>query len=286
MLRLSAGLLFLLLAAPFAHAADDPERAALIDELIAGSGIDAVIDELPANLAAQFEALPPNVYDDDVDRYAKAMLAAADLDRFREAVKALLEANYDPKRYKAIRDVLATPFARKMLAVELAANRPEAQAGLEQFLTNPPANLSVKRLALIHKIDKGAHVTESMWILASDVAVGIAISKADTLPEDFHLELTDLREARNQTRGVMWDGLAELTEVSLAYMYRDVPDEELAQYVAMYESKPMRWFAELQHAAWVYFVDRTTVDAAKVLYTLKKHDRGRCRPPAEQATTC
>jgi hypothetical protein len=242
----------------------DPGRDALIAELMDLSGTDAMLAQLPAALQAELDQSPAP----DVDPDTYALLRTVLLEAYRSAsLRRTLVDNlarqYDPGRFRSFRDLLASPLARKMTSLELAAGSPEAQAEMNR---NTPAILAAAtpaRLALVRRLDEVIHATEMTTDLSMLPLRAVATMHFPLLPEaERQRQQAVVDEAMEQVRPEVHDSVHQSVLVSFLYGYRSVSDAELGRYVDLLDSDLGRGWVSLSNDAFVGAVRQAEHHAA------------------------
>lgn len=264
MRRIAMGLIVLALLPSPAWGGDDTKRAALIDDILALSGFNDAVDALPDSLAAQFDTAPPDVDPAFIRAYLDAVASVVRADLLRVAMERSLAAHYDAERYRAFRDMLATPLVRRMTQIESAKRRPGESAEFDDFRAETLPGLAGSRRSLLRRIDRASGTTDTVIALASNATVVVFIgeaAKGDRPPAHLGVTTAGLEAARHEMRRNLGDRLAQDTEAYLAYLYRDVTDEDLAAYGALLDTDLGRWFADIFQGAWVSALDLATISA-------------------------
>lgn len=217
----------------------------LIDKVLSVSGMKKSLQDLPAQIAAGFmqTASRSGADPDSEKELTNALAQAFPRDIFVNRVSAALKKNYDQARYANYVQVLSTPLARRMLALEVQEPNPaEVRAFFAQVAKSP---LPAERIKLIQRMDAAAQGSALLNLMtissleAGALAAGGDCSAAvDRIEEMIKRSRPEIEKA-NRSR----------VQVMLAYTYRDVPDADLGAYVETYEGKDARWVQDIIHAA-------------------------------------
>lgn len=224
---------------------------AIIREVLRLSGDEEQLAQFPALLQGQLaqvqSTLPPKTY---------AVLSNAFAEAYRPeflyaAVVEHFQANGDSKALKAIREWLRTPLAEKMTRLQVEAGTLEAQQQLMEFAAgleaNPP---SEARQRLVVRLDETVGVTELGLIVLEATTRAILEGAQASRPPQQRLNPSEIDQTVNgalaQSRGT----IKVQTLLTLLFTYRSVSDQELAEYVAFWETDLGRWFSRTQREAY------------------------------------
>ena len=242
------------------------ERLALIQAIMAESGMDATIEQLPAMAAMGFDQQPPPpVNREAYEKFRQVFLGAFDRDEIRGTIVAALEAEYDPQRFAELLRLLRSPLVRKMIALEVAANTPQAQQEMMRSGNILMGQLTPHRQELLRRLDE---VTG-----ATDDAVDLQVMMTGTLVRNMNRIVppaqrkTDaevegfLQEMRRQMRYPA----RQYTYLSMAYAYRSVKDADLEAYLGLFQTGVGHWSVSVMRDAWRTVAQRITVKLATAM---------------------
>jgi hypothetical protein len=206
-----------------------------VHELIARLGLGAHLDELAARVQSRLGTSPPG------RRRApgRAPVAPATLDRqaLRETAAEVVGQALARADAAALRWLRSPQWERmKSLRAESALEDPRAR---EQFIAAlPQAPPSSARIALVHRLERAGAVS------ALQVEVAEAVERM-------------VERARGRTPAPRdrehWLAAAESTQFRTAtwtlYVYRNVSDEELLDYVTFWETPSGQWLVRVYRDA-------------------------------------
>lgn len=230
-----------------AIAADDaspaPAPPAVIAEIMDLAGISAQLELMPAGVlagaASQMDPAQQQGFSEIVNRAFAPSLLRADMTEF-------LLKNYEEARFAALLTQLRSPLARRMTALEIAAARPEVvaerNAFMEKFAFNPAA---AARRKLAQRLLESSNALEMMLAIQAQTMRTIFNARSALVPPKDRPSATQIEtwiaNVRAQSREAMHGEMLH----SLLYIYRDVSEGDLEQYIAYYESPTGRWFTTL-----------------------------------------
>jgi hypothetical protein len=227
-------------------AAPAPTPDKLIAELLAASGLNQHLSQLPQQLiggvkhsAAQNRKTSPAV----LAAIEKAVSESFSAQAFQDRLTSDLKKNFDQKRAQGLLAELSAPAAKRMIELELASPAPEE---LAQFIrTQAASRLPPARTESIKRIDAATKASdlavEAAFATMKAVAAGIVGAPAKKAAAfDTTLE---------KQRAPLAAGIRNSTFVNLAFAYRDASDADVEAYAKFYESENSKWFSGLVYAS-------------------------------------
>lgn len=262
-------LLCVLVLAGCARASSTPARPrgdALLEEVMDLSGTRRMLEQVPeqvlAGAAADRDRLPADVR----ARLDAALRAAYRADTLKRAAFDYLKKHARPDELAAALALLRSPVALRFTEMEVAAGTPEAHALVGPFVeglaTAPPPRA---RFDLLVRLDAlsgtSALLTEISVQTAASVARGVASARSPLTPTQADQLAAMVRQMREQA------GPATRHQVITMFLftYRKASDEDLAKYVAMYETPGGEWLARTTGAAAKVALEQAAVDLARRL---------------------
>ncbi len=142
---------------------DRQARSAVIAKIVAASGMDEMLEQLPEIVAMGIDQQPsPPIDKDTFDKFRQVFIQAFDPSRTKPALVRFIEKRYDAQRYAEVAVMLDSPLSKKMTALGLQASTPEAMQEMMQFANSMLSQPSPQRLALVERLDQAQQSTESM----------------------------------------------------------------------------------------------------------------------------
>lgn len=255
----------LLVGASFSLAADEGKaNRALIEEVLELYGVKEQVAQVPLLLQAQLDRErdqhPPEVYQALRQAFAQAYRAEA----LYEKVMAHFEAAATTEQLLAAREWLRTPLSQKMTRLEAAAGTPQAQEEMQEFAAgleaNPPSS---DRVALAQELDEAVGATDTT--IAISVATVRAVVKGvqPLLPSDQQMPEEEIEHEVMQLEAELQQTMKYGTWLSFLYTYRSVSDQELADYLAYWQSAEGRWLSRTAGDALLEAITAAAEDAGK-----------------------
>lgn len=230
--------------------------AAIINQIMSVSGMDEMIEQLPAGVAMGFDQQPPPpVNQAEYERFRQAYLQTFDPVKIRQTVVDHFSRHYEPQRFAELLEVLNTPLALKMKALEVQANTPQAQQEMMQMGNIIMGQASPSRLALVQQLDAAQKATETM--------IDVQLMTTRAMMEGMNTLAPPEQQVTKEQQGQMLEQLRaqslyparQFVYLSLVYTYRTVSDEELGEYLRLYQSELGRWSTTLMMDAWMNVAD-------------------------------
>ena len=155
-----------------------------------------------------------------------------------EELAANVKSKLDVERMGRFLELLRRPIALKMNSPDTRSAPPEAvKEFLEKSRKNPP---SPERLRLIQSLDDATRTSE----VALEMSSTIARSMVDTMLAELQKGKNVPKEARQMVAAqlnTMRDQARGLIRSVLLVAYRNVTDEELAEYLKLIDTDTGRW---------------------------------------------
>jgi len=256
-------LFFIALMISHATLAGAPLNESSAAALIEKSGLKLQIENLPEMLDQQLiimesqgGPLPP----ERRARFREAMLKVYDQKRLLPRIETRVEQALSPEDRRQILKFLDSPLGRKIIAAENAMASKEAMATLEQ---EGPALMEKlmkdsARLALIQSLDNATQATDMATDtnIATALATNYALISQSNMPDKPSFE--QLKSEYEKNRLPIRMQMAQAILTGMAMSYRNLSNEELADYLAFANSPTgKRYFLGIGRV-----LDRVLVEAA------------------------
>lgn len=242
-------LLFLLEPALRAQDVVTSEQAA-VDEVLKLSGLDDFARALPVTFLNGLDQQRGQIDAEIFPRLRLAFEHAFTTETLRAEMAAALAERADPERFAVAIAWLKTPLARKLTELENDAQRPESAERVGEFgaslATHPPSD---SRQALIDRLDRALGGTEFGLKAQSGFVRAMLESVNPLLPEENRKSPEQIETVIQQTRQQLGAMVEQQVRVGMLYTYREVPDEELEQYIEFWETDDGQWLSEAMRAA-------------------------------------
>lgn len=238
----TAALFAVVLLAGAAPAAAADARDALIDEVIELSGLGEQFEQIPLHIQAGIEQRPEQGDRQFAQRLGHILIGGFSAPRMRAAAAESLRRDYDETKFRAWIDMLQTPLVRRMAEMERQGTTAQAQEELKAYAPTLAAQApDPQRLELLRRLADATGSAEIIVTTQLGIAEALMRSSMAALPEN-------QRPGEAQFQGL----LAKMYEQARAaahsflllqyhYIYRSATDDELRDYVGLYESPVGRW---------------------------------------------
>jgi len=146
---------------------------------------------------------------------------------------ARLMATCDATLYATALQQMQSPLAQKMTQLELLPDtNPEERRRMQRYVASfAMQSPRESRMALIRRLIDAKDAAETY--ANNSVQLGIITDEAVT-----NTKVT--KEQAAQLRSAALPGVQQMLEAQMFYIYRSVPDEELAQYIALASTKEQK----------------------------------------------
>lgn len=244
------GLTCLLGVSTLALAIDGKNKASeQIDQMMDLSGWNEQIRHMESSALAGMDQNPnPELNLEQQARLRGLFSDAFGAARVQGAVADALRNEYDEKKFTAGVTLLNSTIARKMTKLESAAATPEQQQALQAYAATleqqPPP---LERVELMKKLilSSGAlDVVVDMQMVFVE-AMGRAMNPL--APAEKRLSEEQIVQKLDEMRSQVEEAAKPFLLVSSLYIYRGVSDEDLNEYLALYESDTGRWLTDMFH---------------------------------------
>lgn len=266
-----AGILLTLLLSLFSNAGasgsvrpNDPDILAVMDL----SGLTATIVQVPEQMQAGLNVSQQDkrgkISGADYGALKKIFSDTFSAEAIKQDVVEYLGQTYDKDRYTALVELLQSPLAKRMTALEVATGTPEEFQTMLQYAaglaTKPP---SAKRVALVAELDKVSHATELTATLQIETLRSMLGAFASYSPAEESATREKLNHIVNGGREQIVTTAHQLVIVSYLYTYRDVSDEDLSKYITIYRNADLQWYLDTASSALVKAIENSSFAAGR-----------------------
>ncbi len=217
-----------------------PERLAHARRLLAAYGVRAGVSGWFEQLVGEIRSIKPQVSKPTYDVVRGAFRSAYNGDRIFDVVIADFATQANDELLDRWSSWMSRPEIVQILAMENAeltdTDEMDKSRYLAEFYSTPGSS---GRTELVTRIDSALY--------ASQIGLEIAVSLAESLQGAARLVLPNPRAEQNvdQLRQRFWPSVHKASVDSLLFSYRTASDEQLASYLAFWESDDGRRIAEL-----------------------------------------
>jgi len=232
------------------------------------SGLTATIMQVPehmqAGLQTSQQTKQSSISGTDYGTLQKIFSDTFSAQAIKQDVVEYLGQTYDQGRYTSLVELLQSPLAKRMTALEVATGTPEEFQNMLHYATDlatdPP---SAKRVALVAELDKVSHATELTATLQIETLRSMLGAFASYSPEGDSATREKMNHIVNGGREQIVTTAHQLVIVSYLYTYRDVSDEDLNNYIAIYRNTDLQWYLDTASSALVKAIENSSVAAGR-----------------------
>ncbi|MDA8126987.1 MAG: hypothetical protein M0009_17590 [Deltaproteobacteria bacterium] len=251
--------LSVLMVLAFATCAIADTRDEKIAKYIELSGIEKVIDSIPSQLDAVSSQRLMTSKTPDADKKAIELLKEAfDGQRARKEL-----FNFVTKQIEndlLLQNLLKwyeSPLAQKIDNEESSSSGADKQADLLQYLTvlqkNPPTR---ERIDIIQEVESTIQLSELTTNIVVEIMKGMFKTISLTVPKEKQVELADIEKEIIKLRPIMKEGLRKQMVLSSFYIYRNLSNAELREYIAFCKTETGKKEIEITGGALSYVLSQ------------------------------
>lgn len=235
------------------------------------SGIDALIDSLPAAMEQQLNLQRLSQTNQlQFDEAEQAIKQAIDSIQGNQLALSYLTTKADAKNLKTAMQFLASPLGKQIAAEERAASEPDAQLEMQaytmQLSKTPPDE---QRIQLIQSLTQSLNADQVMLNMIKGIFYTL-VDITEGLTPEASAELKKSLDAEwQQLEPVITEQFSQFMLMGSYYSYRNLTDEQLKDYIAFLntESGQAYWKTGLK------IVDIYLQAFAKELVAIIKQER-------------
>jgi hypothetical protein len=239
---------------------------AIIEQIMSVSGMNEMIEQLPASVAMGFDQQPPPpVNRGEYEKFRTAYLQTFEPARVRAAIVSHLDRHYEPERYAELLALLKTPLAQQMKLLEVEAGRPEAQQEMMQMANIIMGQASPARLALAQQLDEAQKAAQSMIDVQLMMARAMMEGMNRLAPPEQKITAEQQAQMLEQMRAQSLYPARQFVHLGMVYTYRTVSDEVLGDYLKLHQSEAGQWGTELLRNAWMALSEDVSLRLAELM---------------------
>lgn len=214
------------------------DQKALVRDLIKVSGLQHEIHQLPLQILAGFDRQKQKLTVEQHAAVRQAFASSFEASWLEQQITQQLESSLSQEVIAGSLKWFRSDLGRKVTALEIASSNPDTPKELEAFAKqmekSPPA---AERLQLIRRADQASNGTEFILDVSEALVLSMASAYEATLPAAQRQGLETLRSQLAHQREISRQQVRRLVWVSMLRSYRNLPEEELRQYVEFLESE-------------------------------------------------
>jgi Domain of unknown function (DUF4124) len=259
---------------------------ATLGELLEASGLRVQLAGLTLRLAAELRPPEGRVSSHDLATIQRVVATTLAADRVYRLVHDEAARNADTTTLRAQAAWLATRLGRKVAALERRDTGVEADARVAAFTkslaANPP---SPRRRELIERLDWVSGASGVSLEIVAALSGSIARAGAAAAPPALRTPAHHIERHVTEVRARAAESVRESTLAAMLYTYRDLSDDELAQYVTVESSDLGRRYNRLMRRALVRVLERVLEETAVAMFKAVPPERwAQAASPAARPT--
>lgn len=161
---------------------------------------------------------------------------------FVESITLALKEHYEPGKYSKLIKVFSSAIAQRMLNLEKQDSAPTEMQSFFEGLQKAP--LTGKRMKLIRKLDTLVGASQLGNSMSLPMLEAISLSYAVDCP----VEKAKIYEQLAANKGRFEKVTQGSTLSTFAFVYRDISNKDLSDYIDIYKDEDVRWFQKLVNA--------------------------------------
>jgi hypothetical protein len=221
----------------------DNQTTDLVDNVLALHGINSEADRYPEMIQQTLVQYQQQVAPETYEALGQVLSEAFDAQLLKDDVRQHFLDNYDEEKLKEIKKALETSLGQKMVDMQVAAAAPEAIEQMEAFMmelqADPPPP---ERLTLIENLDATSRYADLSMAMIMGAIRGAGVAFGPELdPVSFARE-GFIDSAIAGMRPQIEPNVTLSSRMHLLYTYRDATDEELTEYIGIWETESGQWF--------------------------------------------
>jgi len=221
----------------------DPDQ--MIDELLTVTGWHKKADEFPSQFLQGVQQSSNKINDPRIQAEIELLVVAAfEPALFKKHMHTSLKENFDQVRAERLLELFHQPWLQRITQLERQEVQPEALKTYVSSLTD--TSLSEKRIELFHQYDTVVQLTEFIVELRS----GMIRSMLSGIVDNDKQAMVGFDTELDQNTQNLHENMREFVLTLLAYVYRELSDDEFEAYITFITSDDSMWLnTTLMHAA-------------------------------------
>lgn len=216
----------------------------LIDKVLERSGAKRQIGLYAGIVSSSLPALPGGGGDGALKRRLTEVITDAyRFEKIYPTVREVFRRRFHQANILSVLAWLDSPTGKKMTASEVEANTPEAMRRAAAF-DGQFEKMSEARKRLLERMERALRVTDLHVEVVALSLREVLAGMQGTLREGDRMSDDQIAVVVEGVRSMPRDQLLRNALVSVACMYRDLPDGDLEEGIRFYESSAGRWFNE------------------------------------------
>lgn len=231
----------LLLAIPTITFADKQQQ--LINDVFELSGVNTLFVQLPILIESTFNQMESHNVDVRIGEVKQAMTQAFTPKQLRSNAVDYINDQLTINQLEQIHKHLSSPLARKITALENAANKADSVAKMMRYAQrlqkNPPED---SRIELIAELINASNAVESSLTVRIEFFRGFMEAASLLDPVEERMSKQQIDKQIFMLRAQMEENTAQEVILAFLFTYQSLNDNELRNYISIYQQKSMLKF--------------------------------------------
>ncbi len=239
--------LLILLLAPLAGAQPSAAEQKVLDRALVLTGVDIAVGQIDLAYRHSLAVSKPGYKLDDAQRAAlKRVLAPFNAAAIQKKLRSYLSKKYQERPMQSVLGLQNNRIAKKFRSYERIAGASQQRGKLEEYLATMDQHpVSDSRVELLRATSAASYTVALAALVQAHADVDTAVALDFISAENI---------SRNDSQGIsLWQRKLEksyrkqfgqLGDGYLIFAYRFLNDEQLTQYIELWQDKNMQWFME------------------------------------------
>jgi Domain of unknown function (DUF4124) len=196
-------------------------------------------------------------------------------------VHRALVRQVDPSLTGSLLPWVRTPLSQRIVALEQRSASPDRRKEQAAFVNLMPSTPPPPaRLALIHRLERAADVTENSAMVLAGVRA--AVRKAVAPLVGPAVMATRAADGQAALRAPIGEQFRLHVMLALLFAYAELHDADLGRYVSFLESTTGRWFTRITHRAFLAALETPVERGPSATVSAPGRSRARCPRASRQ----
>lgn len=219
----------------------DPQLR-LVNDIFEQANLNSMFEQTPELIEVTFAQMPQQ-HDPKLDKLKVILKQAFEPDTLRQAAQSHISKQFNDNELEEIRSYLATPLALHMAELEKASNDPAAIGQILAYSfeleSKPPSD---QRMELIAQLINASNTVEVTLAVRDAFFSGFLAAANQLDPPEKRMTAQQMAEQMTAIRKNMQQETAQGVIITFLYLYQDVTDKQLQDYINLHLEPVMSAF--------------------------------------------
>ena len=228
----------------FEHSAPRGEELKLIHEVLEMSGAKEQINYYADVVGSGLPQLQGNLGEQKTkEKLLRLIRESYMFDKIYPSVVQVFHARFNKEHLLSVLSWLKAPTGQKMTKLEIEANSPEGIKRIRGF-AEEYQNIGEDRKKLLMRFEKAIKATDMNIEVVSVSVLEMLMAMQSQVSGRNRMSSGQIDAIVDNIRNMPKDQLMSNVMASIACMYRDLTDEELASAIQFYEAPAGKWYID------------------------------------------